>query len=517
MAAIGSITTHLWARGLPLVGHAPWFHADTTGFLLDLSRTQGDIARFRLGGSDAFLLSHPDQVKRVLVDDAELFGKGRLMQRARRLLGNGLLTSERELHRTQRRCIQPAFSRAQVAAQAAEVPRLAARLADRWVSGSPVNVSAAMDELSLAIVVQALLGADIEDDAAALAAELRLLARWFPLLLLPGAGRLERAGLPPFFRAGRAVDRIDTSVRGLIAAAAGSNAGGLLPLLLDPASDDGMAPELVRDEVMTLFLAGHDTTAAALTWAWHLIAAHPDVGKRLRAELTGVLGDRDPTPDDYADLAYTGMVFDEVLRLYPPIGRIGRRPLADYAIDGVLIPRDSAVFVSPFVTQRDPRWWAAPERFDPDRWTAESRASRPRFAAFPFGAGPRSCVGGQMARMMGVLVIATIARRWRMSPPTGRAPRVRSLLTLKPRRALVMRVERAFTPSDRARGNRQPAQQRQQERQGRIESEHGIVALVRGLRDRIRDGSQSQEKKERLGGEEPDPAKRGHAKPPLMA
>lgn len=457
MALAAQHGSRITFQGLPLVGHAPWFHADTTGFLLALSRAQGDTARFRLGGSHAFLLSHPDQVKRVLVDDAERFGKGRLMQRARRLLGNGLLTSERELHRTQRRCIQPAFSRAQVAASATAAPRLAARVADRWQSGTSVDVSAAMDELSLAMVVQALLGADIEGDAAALAAELRLLARWFPALLLPGSRRLERSGVPPFRRAGLAVDRIDASVRGLIAAAAESNAGGLLPLLLDPTSGEGMAPELVRDEVMTLFLAGHDTTAAALTWTWYLIATHPDVAERLRAELTGVLGDRDPTPDDYADLAYTGMIFDEVLRLYPPIGRIGRRPLDDYAIDGVLIPRDSAVFVSPFVTQRDPRWWPTPERFDPDRWTAESRATRPRFAAFPFGAGPRSCVGGQMARMMGVLVIATIARRWRMSPPAGRAPRVRSLLTLKPRRAMVMRVDPAG--SDRSGGHRESAQQ----------------------------------------------------------
>lgn len=443
MVARASYAARPGSRGLPLLGHVPWFHADTTGFLLELSRTQGDVARFRLGRADAFLLSHPDQVKRVLVDDAERFGKGRLMQRARRLLGNGLLTSERELHRTQRRCIQPAFARAQVAAHAAEAPRLAARLADRWESGSLVDVGAAMDELSLAIVVQALLGADIEGAAAPLAAELRLLATWFPLLMLPGAGRLERAGLPPFRRAGRAVARIDASVRGFIAEAAGTGAGGLLPQLLNPVSGEAMAPELVRDEVMTLFLAGHDTTAAALTWAWYLIAAHGEVAKRLQAEITHVLGDRDPTPDDYSHLIYTGMVFDEILRLYPPIGRIGRRPLDDYAIDGVVIPRDSAVFLSPFVTQRDPRWWAAPERFDPDRWTAESRASRPRFAAFPFGAGPRSCVGGQMARMTGVLVIATIARQWRMRPPAGRAPQVRSLLTLKPRRAMVMRVERA--------------------------------------------------------------------------
>ena len=425
--------------GLPLVGHAPWFHADTTGFLLGLSRTQGDIARFRLGRAEAFLLSHPDHVRQVLVDDAEAFGKGRLMQRARRLLGNGLLTSEGELHRTQRRRIQPAFVRAQVASYGAAVPRLAARMADRWVRGSEVNVSAAMDELSLAIVVQSLLGADIEGDAAALAAELRVLAKWFPLLVLPGAARLERAGLPPFRRAGLAADRIDASVRGFIAEAERSGGGGLLPLLLDAAGDP-MPADLLRDEVMTLFLAGHDTTAAALTWTWYLLATHRAVAEALAEELSRVLENRDPVPEDTASLPYTGMLFDEVLRLYPPVGRIGRRPREDYEIGGVRIPADSAVFVSPFVTQRDPRWWPDPERFEPERWTPDARAARPRYAAFPFGAGPRSCVGGQMARMIGVLAIATVARRWTMEAPAGRPPRVRALLTLKPRRPLLLRV-----------------------------------------------------------------------------
>ena len=435
------IATRIRCHGLPVVGQAPWFHADTTGFLLDLARREGDVARFRLGGSGAFLLAHPDHVKRVLVEDADCFGKGRLMQRARRLLGDGLLTSEGELHRTQRRRVQPAFTRAEVASYGAEAPRLAARMADRWADGATVDVSAAMDELALAIVVQALLGADVEQEAAGLAAELRLLARWFPILALPGALRLERAGLPPFRRAGLAADRIDASVRSFIAAAGRTGAGGLLPVLLNTDAGDPMPPGLVRDEVMTLFLAGHDTTAAALTWTWYLIARHPEVAARLEAELARVLGGRDPAPDDYPALPYAGMVFDEVLRLYPPVGRIGKRPLADYAIDGIVIPRDAAVFVSPFVTQRDPRWWPEPERFVPERWAADERATRHRYAAFPFGAGPRSCVGAQMARMIGVLVIATIARRWRMTLLPGAEPRVRSLLTLKPRRALRLRVD----------------------------------------------------------------------------
>jgi cytochrome P450 len=431
-------------RGLPLIGHLPWFYVDTNRFLLRLARTQGDVASFRLGREPAFLLSHPEHVQQVLVDDAHAFRKGRLMQRARRVLGDGLLTSEGALHHRQRRRLQPAFCRQQLTKYGESVPRFTARIADRWTHGDVLNVSAAMEELALAIVVQTLLGADIEREAAPLAVDLRILARWLPLLAAPMAQRLERAGLPPFRRAGKAADRIDTAVRGYIANASPSEGRDLLSLLLH-AGPDGvpMAPQLARDEAMTLFLAGHDTTAAALTWTWYLLATHPDVDRRLQRELAAVLGERDPIPGDYAELAYTGRVLDESLRLYPPVGRIGRRPIGDYRIGGRLVPAGAAVFVSPFVTQRDPRWWPDPERFDPDRWTDEAGSRRPRYASFPFGAGPRSCIGGHMARMIGTLVIATVARRWRVVPlPGASVPRIRSILTLKPKHPLHVLLER---------------------------------------------------------------------------
>ena len=430
-------------RGLPLVGHLPWFYADTNGFLLRLARSQGDVASFRLGRGEAFLLSHPDHVRQVLVEDAEAFRKGRLMQRARRLLGDGLLTSDGEFHHEQRRRLQPAFCRRQLAQYGETVPHFAARVADRWTPDGALDVGDAMDELALAIVVRTLLGTDIEGEAAALAADLRVLARWLPLLAVPKAHRLERAGLPPFRHAGQAADRIDAAVRRCIAQAAPSGDRDLLSLLLRTGADGApMSPGLARDEAMTLFLAGHDTTAAALTWTWYLLAANPDVDRRLWRELGEVLGDRDPVPGDCAALGYTGMVLDEALRLYPPVGRIGRRPIADYRIGGRPIPAGAAVFLSPFVTQRDPRWWPDPERFDPGRWSEEARSERPRYAAFPFGAGPRSCIGGQMARTIGILAIATIARRWRMLRLPGPPPRIRSILTLKPRGPLRLLLQR---------------------------------------------------------------------------
>jgi cytochrome P450 len=305
-----------------------------------------------------------------------------------------------------------------------------------------------MDELALAIVVQTLLGADLEGDAAALAADLRALARWSHLFAAPLARQLERAGVQPFRRAGQAADRIEAAVLGRIACAAPTGSRDFLSLLLSAGTEGSpLAASLVRDEAMTVFLAGYDTTAAMLAWTWHLLAVNPDVDGRLRRELDEVLGDRDPIARDCPALAYTGMVVEEALRLYPPIGRIGRRPVRDYRIDGCLIPAGAAVFVSPFVTQRDPRWWPDPDRFDPERWTEEARARRPGYAAFPFGAGPRSCIGGHMARMIGILVIATVARRWRMLRVPGPPPGIRSILTLKPARPLHLMLEPPALPT----------------------------------------------------------------------
>jgi cytochrome P450 len=422
---------------LPLLGHAPWFWRDTNGFLLRLAREQGDVAAFRLGRRDALLLSHPDHVRQVLVDDADQFRKGGLMQRARRLLGDGLLTSEGERHHVQRRALQPAFCRRQLAAYGAAVPPVAAAAAAKWSDGQVIDVSAAMDELALAVVTETLLGAE----AAPLAADLRVLSRQGPLLAAPLGRVLERLRVPPFHAAGRAADRLRSAMLSLVTSAAPAGERDVMSLLRRVGPDGRcMRAELARDEAMTLFLAGHDTTAAALTWTWYLLATHPAAAARLRHELSAVLGNRDPTPEDCSSLIYTGMVFDEVLRLYPPIGRIGRRPVREYVIGGQRLPAGAAVFVSPFVTQRDPRWWPEPARFEPERWTPAAVAGRPRYAAFPFGAGPRSCIGGGMARMIGVLAIATIARRLAFHPLPGPAPRIRPVLTLKPAGGLRLRA-----------------------------------------------------------------------------
>ena len=416
-------------RGLPLAGHALAFRLDSTGFLMALARAGGDIVPFRLGRRKAFLVVHPDLIRAVLVEHAGSFHKGRLMQRARRLLGDGLLTAEGDAHRAQRKRMHPGFTRARAAEYAACVPALARRIAASWPDGDRVDIGAEMDRLALVTMAGGLLGVDLEGDGRAVAGDLALLARRAPLLALPGGALLERLPIAPIRRVHAALSRIEAII-----------AARPLPPALDPGGH-AMSPRERRDEAMTLFMAGHDTTAASLTWCWHLLATHPMEARRLRAEIDTVAGGRDPCPDDVGALRFTSAVVSESLRLYPPVGRMGRRPVADIEIGGVVLPAGSSVFVSPFVTQRDRRWFPDPDRFLPARWL-DPAGDRPRFAYIPFGAGPRACIGEQLARLVAVLALATVARDWECIP--ARAGRVvpRTLLTVKPKGGLPVIVRR---------------------------------------------------------------------------
>jgi cytochrome P450 len=300
------------------------------------------------------------------------------------------------------------FARERLHQYAAQVPGIVARRTAGWRAGGPVRVEAEMDALAMSVVARTLLGTDIDDNAPELGRALRRLSRWIPLLLAPGGRMLERTGLPLLRRLRQAMETVEGAID--------------------------------RDQVMTIFLAGHDTTAAALTWVWLLLGTHPDAEARLHHELDSVLGGREPRAADSFCLPYTEMVVKETLRLYPPIGRIGRRPIHDVDLGGVMLPGDAAVFLSPFVTQRDPRWFPEPDEFRPERW-ADPAPDRPRFAWFPFGVGPRSCVGEHFARLMLVLTVASIAGSWRLGG-VARLPKERSLLTLKPRGAVWMVAER---------------------------------------------------------------------------
>ena len=420
--------------------------ADFLGFLGEVAREYGDAASFRLGGERYLLLNHPDLIRDVLVTHQRLFAKGRALEQARRLLGNGLLTSEGETHLRQRRLAQPAFHRDRVAGYGETMVRCAARARDRWRDGQTLDMHAEMMRVTLAIVGKTLFDADVEGDAEEIGHALEDTLAAFSLSMLPFGEWLERVPLPATRRLMRARATLDRTIYRLIAErrASGEDRGDLLSMLMQATDTDGdgtgMSDEQLRDEALTLFLAGHETTANALSWTWYLLSQHPDVAARLHEEVDA-LG-HEPAFADLPTLSFARRIVSESIRLYPPAYAIGRRALEPYSFAGFTVPARTIVLVSTYLQHRDPRWWAEPDRFDPDRWTPEATAARPKFSYFPFGAGTRVCIGEQFAWSEAVLVLATLAQRWKPEMVPGHPVVLQPRITLRPKHGLRMTLRR---------------------------------------------------------------------------
>ena len=422
-------------------------------FLSALARDFGDVAAFNVGSQPIVLLSHPDQIRDVLVTHGRRFHKGRGLERAKILLGDGLLTSEDALHLRQRRLVQPAFHRARIAAYGDTMADYARRRSARWTDGAELDVAAEMAAYTLAVVGKTLFDADIESEAHEIGDALTTAIATFNFTVLPWGELLLRLPLPISRRFRRARERLDATIYELIARrrAHGDDRGDLMSMLLlahDTEGDGGgMSDVQLRDEAMTLLLAGHETTANALTWAWYLVSSAPDVEARLHAEVDA-LGDRSLGADDLARLPYTRAVLAESMRLYPPAWIVGRRALDAYQVGGhVLAPR-TVVLMSQWIVHRDPRWWPDAESFQPERWLPGGSASepaRPKFSYFPFGAGTRVCVGEQFAWMEGVLALATFAARWRLRLATGHHVEPQPIVTLRAKGGMRMVAERRRT------------------------------------------------------------------------
>jgi cytochrome P450 len=417
-----------------------------------VARRYGDVTKFRFGLYDEYLLAHPDHVHRVLVSEHESFTKGRALTEAKRILGEGLLTSEGELHRRQRQLIQPVLAHRRIGAYGETMVAAAERAAARWGDRQELDVHAEMSRLTLSIVARTLFDADVEGQAAEIGVALTDSIETLNRFMLPFSGLLERFPNPTARRLRRARTRLDETIYGLIAErrAGQSGNGDLLSLLLE-AGDEAdpparMSDEQVRDEAMTIFLAGHETTAVALTWAWYLLARNPTVEARLHEELERELGGRSPAVADLGRLEYCERMLAEAIRLFPPAWVIGRRARVDVEVGGYRIPAGSIVILSPFVTHRDARWYPDPLRFDPDRFAAEARAGRPRYAYFPFGGGPRVCIGEGFAWMEARLLLATLAQRVRFLRTTGDDVRLQPRVTLRPRGGLPMTAVRRPAP-----------------------------------------------------------------------
>jgi cytochrome P450 len=421
---------------------------DPLAFLTMLRAQYGDIARVPLGAETLYLFSDPELVREVLVTNHRNFHKGRGLERAKMLLGDGLLTSEGELHLRQRRLAQPAFHRQRVAAYGATMASYAAARRDRWRAGATIDAHQEMMALTLAIVGKTLFDADVEHEAAEIGAALATTFESFNFgFFLPFGELLERLPFPATLRFRKARARLDATIYRLIEERrrTGTDRGDLLSMLLlaqDTEGDGGGMTDLqLRDEAMTIFLAGHETTANALTWTWYLLSQHPDVEARVHAEIDSALGDRPPAADDLPALPYTRMVLAESMRLYPPAWILGRRAVGPFEAGGYTIPARSIVLLCQYTMHRDARWFPDPERFDPDRFTPERQASRPKFSYFPFGGGPRVCIGEQFAWMEGVILLATIAQRWRLRLVPGHPVATRPIITLRPKYGMKMIVQ----------------------------------------------------------------------------
>ncbi len=430
---------------------------DMLGFLTKLARDYGDIAYVRAGPMDVFLINHPDFIRDVLVTHHANFVKSRALEMSKILLGEGLLTSEGQFHRRQRRLIQPAFHRQRIRAYGTAMIEYAARLRARWQerisTGATVDMHQEMMGLTVSIVGKTLFNTEVEDEVHAIEAAMNDIMPLFNRTTLPWGDLLNRLPLPSTRRFYQARDRLDAIIYRMIEEhrASGVDQGDLVSMLLlaQDEEDEGdgarMTDRQVRDEALTIFLAGHETTANALTYTWYLLAQHPEVEAKLHAEIDAVLAGRLPTVDDLPQLKYTEMVFAESMRLYPPAWALGRRALHDYQIGPYSIPAGSVVIMSQWVMHRDERYFPDPLRFDPERWQPEIKETRPKFAYFPFGGGPRVCIGEAFAWMEGVLLIATLAQQWRMRLAPGFRLKLQPLITLRPRHGVKMTLERRQT------------------------------------------------------------------------
>jgi cytochrome P450 len=434
-------------KGRPLLGHLPEFQRDQLGFYARCAREYGDLVPVRFGRNPAILVFHPDAIEEVLVTRNRDFVKSPGVRLLRGLLGDGLLLSEGDLWLRQRRLVQPAFHRQRIAGYGDVMAAHAARRVAGWKEGEIVDVHEEMMALTQGIVAKTLFDADVSDEAHAVGDASRILAQDFGARL-SSLRQLLPAWLPTprNLKVRRAIRRLDDIVYRMIAGRRQrpEDRGDLLSILLAARdADDGsaMTDRQVRDEVMTLFMAGHETTAVALSWTWYLLARSPAEDARLAGELGTVLGDRAPAVTDLPALRYAELVITESMRLYPPAYGIGRQAVRPTEVAGHAIAPGVIVVLPTWVVHRDPRWYDDPEAFRPERWAGDLARRLPRFAYFPFGGGPRQCIGNAFATMEAILILATIARRFRLILVPGQRITPTPYVTLRPEPGPRMRLE----------------------------------------------------------------------------
>ena len=480
-------------RSLPFYAHKPWVKLGSPILLFEhLLRTYGNIAHYRFMGTPIVFINDPEYIREILITQASSFVKERTVRRMKILLGEGLITSDDPIHIRQRRIAAPAFHRQRITAYGDQIVTSAAAHRDQWQPNQTIDISAAMMSLSLEIVARTLFDTEVTDDIRRINDEVNTIMDLYNFLVaFPRMESVLHLPIPGIIKFRRSKARLDAVVNRLIAEhkAASVDKGDLLSMLLTSRDEQadatgqhtGMSDEQVRDEVLTIFLAGYETVANALTWTWYLLSQNPEVEAKLHAELDEVLGPssemssrsdenirayeassrpeasrsgaaaegpaslprthpRLPTLADYPNLRYTEQVFAESMRLYPPAWAMGRMSTKPITLGPYRIPAGAHFFFSQYVMSRTPEYFPDPLRFDPDRFTPENKAVRPKFTYFPFGGGSRQCIGESFAWMEGVLSIATIAQRWRMTYASTTPPIPQAKITLRPRDPLLMKL-----------------------------------------------------------------------------
>ena len=394
---------------------------------------------------DFYLVSDPGLIREVLVSKHMNFLKGEFLQRTKRVFGEGLLTSEGSFHHRQRQLVQPALHSSRIIAYTQTMMTHTDRLLDSWQDGMSLDIHSAMTHLTMGIIAKCLFNEDVESVATDISTSLSNIIEYFNRLSSPFAWLLEK--LPSNRKYESAVRRVDKLVYNMIRERSKSEQdyGDLLSMLLKARDPNGapMSERQVRDEALILFAAGHETTANALTWTWFLVSQNSKVEKRLHEEVDSILNEkRRPAFEDVSRLDYTTKVFTESMRLYPPAWILTRRTTKDVTIGEYQVPRGSDVLMSQYVMHHDPRFFNEPEKFDPGRWTNEMKSRLPRFAYFPFGGGPRSCIGEPFAWIEGVLIIARIASRWKIELVRGEKVEMLPRITLRPKKGIKMKLTR---------------------------------------------------------------------------
>lgn len=427
-------------REIPLLGSILDLRRDPPRFFANLASTYGDVTRFTVFGREALLFAEPELIKEVLINQPKNFRKSRGLQLAKALLGDGLLTSEGDLHKRQRKLASPAFAKNRMARYGAEMVRIARAHAATYAPNERVDANQQMMRLTLAIVNKTLFDADVTGDAPKVAAALEVILNNMDRLLNPFTEIMNMLPLPSTLRLREATEALNTIVYRIIAdrRANPGDRGDLLSIFLEARDEESggakMTDKQIRDECLTLFIAGHETTANALAWTLYLLAKNPEWTQKARAELQEVTGGLPVAAEHFPRLKILYNIFAEALRLYPPAWTISREATVDTEAGGYKIAAGTTVVMSQWVMHRHPKYWPQPEKFDPDRFLPERETERPRFAYFPFGGGPRQCIGDQFAWMEGVLILAVLLEKFSPELATpGYEADIHPMITLRPR------------------------------------------------------------------------------------